>query len=470
MPPETESDAQTSAPRVWAPSEPHLFVVLEGERPLAGGVRCALAEIDEVLIGRTDARSVTRDKSARRLVLGLPDRKISTRHARLVREAGGWRFEDLGSTNGSFLGGKRVTQERLADGAFFDLARTVFRFRASLPTPAETLPDSDPSERATTLGLATLLPALAGELRVVARMAASKVPVLLLGETGTGKEVAARAIHAASKRAGAFVAVNCAALPDTLVEAQLFGHVKGAFSGATRDEPGFVRSADGGTLFLDEIGDLPRAAQGVLLRVLQEGEVVPVGSTRPVKVSVRVVAATHQPIDAMIQRGEFRSDLFARLQGFTHRLWRLGDRREDVGELVAELLPQVASASAESLRISVEAARTLTEYEWPLNVRELAQSLSRAVTLTNGEPIELAHLGLAQKGPPIEAAAFPKGGTRAAAPTNLSPEDEALRQSLILHLRRCEGNVAAVARELNKAPMQVYRWMRRLQIDPKTYR
>ncbi|HEY2515702.1 MAG TPA: sigma 54-interacting transcriptional regulator [Polyangiaceae bacterium] len=469
MPPETESDAQTSAPRIWAPSEPHLFVVLEGDRPLAGGMRCALAEIDEVLIGRTDARSVTRDRAARRLVLGLPDRKISTRHARLVREGSTWRFEDLGSTNGSFLGGKRVTQERLADGALVDVGRTVLRFRASLPTPADTRADSDPSEREATMGLATLLPALAGELRVVARMASSKVPVLLLGETGTGKEIAARAIHASSKRAGAFVAVNCAALPDTLVEAQLFGHVKGAFSGATRDEPGFVRSADGGTLFLDEIGDLPRAAQGVLLRVLQEGEVVPVGSTRPVKVDVRVVAATHQPIDAMIRRGEFRSDLFARLQGFTHRLWRLGDRREDVGALVAELLPQIAGAKAESLRITVEAARALAEYAWPLNVRELSQSLSRAVTLTAGEPIELAHLGLAHPTTATDATLAPKG-TPAGVPGELTPEDEALRRSLIDHLRRCEGNVAAVAREMSKAPMQVYRWMRRLEIDPKTYR
>src|SRR5262249_27731601 len=162
--------------------------------------------------------------------------------------------------------------------------------------------------------------------------------VLLFGETGTGKEVLAGAIHRTSARTGAFVAANCGALPAALVESQLFGHVRGAFTGAVRDGPGFVRAADRGTLFLDEIGDLAPPAQAALLRVLEEYEVVPVGTTRAVHVDVRVIAATHRPLDQMAERGEFRQDLYARLAGFVQRIPPLRERREDLGLLVGGVL------------------------------------------------------------------------------------------------------------------------------------
>jgi DNA-binding NtrC family response regulator len=279
--------------------------------------------------------------------------------------------------------------------------------------------------------------------------------------------VTSRAIHAASERRGPFVAINCAALTETLVEGQLFGHVKGAFSGATADSLGFVRAAHQGTLFLDEIGDLPRAAQGVLLRVLQEGEVVPVGATRPVPVDVRIIAATHQPIEAMIERGEFRHDLFARLQGFTHRLWPLRDRREDVGVLVGETIRRIAKEGADRVTLSGDAVRALVRYEWPLNVRELVQVLSRALALAPDGAVELEHLG-----PAVVAAAEMELRPAPKAPPaeGLSEEDAMLRASLVAHLERCEGNVAEVAREMNKATMQIYRWMRRLAIDPRRFR
>jgi transcriptional regulator of acetoin/glycerol metabolism len=466
--PQTENEARSSIRPIWSPPAAHVFVVLEADRPDAGGIRCALADVDEVLLGRGDARTAKRE--GRVLEIAVPDRKVSTRHARILRGARGvegWSFEDMGSTNGSFVNGRRTIGEPLHDGDFVQIGRTILRIRLALPTPPTT-PAIATEAAGDALGLHTLLPALAGEIGVLAGVASSRVSVLLLGETGTGKEVTARAIHAASKRRGQFVAVNCAAMPDSLVEAQLFGHVKGAFSGATREEDGFVRSADGGTLFLDEIGDLPRAAQGVLLRVLQEGEVVPVGSTRPVRVDLRVIAATHQPIEAMINRGDFRRDLFARLQGFTHRLWPLRDRREDVGVLAAEILRAnagAAGAPSQPVQLSGEAARALAAYEWPLNVRELAQVLARGLTLAQGGTIDVEHLppallrvGDLPPARPVET------------PTELSEEDVALRATLLAHLEQCEGNVAAVARVMNKAPMQIYRWMRRLGIDPRSFR
>jgi DNA-binding NtrC family response regulator len=290
-------------------------------------------------------------------------------------------------------------------------------------------------------------------------MASSRVSVILLGETGTGKEVTARAVHDASHRRGPFVAVNCAALTETLVEAQLFGHAQGAFSGATRDAPGFLRTADQGTLFLDEIGDLPLPSQGVLLQRAQEGEVVPVGGTRPIGVDLRVVAATHRPIEEMVERGEFRRDLFSRLRAFSHRLWPLRDRREDLGVLVADILRR-AAVGRDDIRLTADATRALVGQDWDFNVRELVQALARALTLATEGELGLEHFAL-----PATMRA------PAAAPdTDLSPDDHALRETLLEHMRRFDGNVTAVAREMGKATMQVYRWMRKLGIDPKQFR
>jgi DNA-binding NtrC family response regulator len=432
---------------------------------MTGGLRRSLDGVDEVTIGRGDVRSAERVSAKARVALHVPDRKVSVLHARLTRVGHRWMVEDLGSTNGTSVNGQKVTDHVLADGDLVQVGQTVVRVRYALPTPqgapALTYGD-DPSIG--TLGVATLLPALASELASLGRVATAKVPVLLLGDTGTGKEVVARAIHASSARPGSFIAVNCAALPNALVEAQLFGHTKGAFSGAARDEVGFVRAADKGTLFLDEIGDLPAAGQGALLRVLQDGEVVPVGAVRPVAVDMRVISATHQPIEDMVKRGTFRQDLFARLQGFTYRLWPLAQRREDIGLLVAHHLARLTEPAVTHSRISADAARALIAYAWPLNVRELVQALARALPLARDGAIEVEHLPRAV----AEASASPAQRPEALEP--LSAEDTALREDLVTRLRESRGNVARVARDMNKKPMQVYRWMRALGVDPKAFR
>jgi DNA-binding NtrC family response regulator len=315
-------------------------------------------------------------------------------------------------------------------------------------------------------GVRTLVLPLRDRIATVLRVAeASPSPILLLGPTGSGKELLAQALHDRARRAGPFVAVNCGALPTTLVESLLFGHVRGAFSGALRDEIGFVRAADGGTLFLDEIGDLPASSQSALLRVLQEGEVVPVGSTRAQAIDLRVVAATHRPIESLAEGGAFRSDLLARLRGFTHRLMPLGARREDLGLIIGDILERLAGPRATRLRIAIDAARALVSYPWPLNVRELHQCLVTSVALADDGVIEARHL------PEPVASARPEPIAIADAPARpLAPRDVRLRATLTELLAQHRGNVAAVARTLEKAPAQIHRWMKRLQLDPAEYR
>jgi transcriptional regulator with PAS, ATPase and Fis domain len=281
------------------------------------------------------------------------------------------------------------------------------------------------------------------------------VPVLLAGATGTGKEVIARVVHTISGRSGDFVPVNCGALPATLVESELFGVKKGAFSGAIADRPGLVRAADGGTLFLDEIGDLPLPAQVAFLRVLQEREVCPVGDTKARPVDLRVVAATHQPLAELVEQGRFRADLYGRLAGFTLTLPTLAERRDDLGLLIAQLLRR---AHARDPRLTPEAAATLLSHSWPLNIRELEQRLTTALALAGREAIDHQHLGPLA----LAAATAPAGGE--------DEEEEDQRARLIALLTQHRGNVTEVARALGRSRLQVYRWLRRHQLDPRSYR
>jgi transcriptional regulator with AAA-type ATPase domain len=448
-----------------APRHPHLFVVLECDRPCSGGARYSLADVREMTIGRGAERGPERagGSEAHRLVVRVPGRWLSSTHARILRVGEtDWAVEDAGSKNGTFLNGLAIQRAPLTDGDVLEAGHTLFVFRAGLPTPPTTPLDVDVSAGESAGN--TLVPQGMHKLEELRRIARSEVPVLLLGETGSGKEVLARAVHERSGRAGAFVGVNCGALSASLLEGLLFGHVRGAFSGAVRDEPGLVRAADGGTLFLDEIGDLAPGAQAALLRVLQEREVVPVGGVRPVKVDVRVVAATHRPLEELSQRGEFRNDLFARLNGFLHRVPPLRDRREDLGILTGTLLGRALGAQASSATLSVAAGRALLAHRWPSNVRELAQCLARAIALAPNGSIEASHLP--------EGITAPSPGTNDAprASLRLSDADIQLRAQLVAELRKRGGNVSEVARAMGKARMQIQRWLKRLQIDAKEYR
>ncbi|HEX2642273.1 MAG TPA: sigma 54-interacting transcriptional regulator, partial [Thermoanaerobaculia bacterium] len=242
-------------------------------------------------------------------------------------------------------------------------------------------------------GLVGESPALLAALERAARLAAGDMAILVLGESGTGKELIARHIHRASPRARLpFVAVNCAALSDTLLLSDLFGHVRGAFTGADRDRAGVFEAAQGGTVFLDEIGDLPAVAQGMLLRVLQEGEVRRVGESLPRKVNVRVVAATHRDLRAMIGAQSFREDLYYRLRGGLVELPPLRDRGDDILLLADSILSRLRMPHTP--RLSREARASLLSYPWPGNVRELQNVLGVAAALAGSDRIRLEHLDL----------------------------------------------------------------------------
>ena len=233
------------------------------------------------------------------------------------------------------------------------------------------------------------LPPMLQLLRLVESAAASSVTVLIEGESGVGKELIARAIHRASARADqTFLAVNCAALPESLIESQLFGHRRGAFTGATEDQPGFFRAADKGVLFLDEIGDLSLAIQAKLLRVLQEGEVIAVGATRVQKVDVRIIAATNRNLKEAVAVGRFREDLYYRLAVFPLRVPPLRDRREDIPALAVQFAEVSAQRHHKRIRgLTPAAIELLSQAEWPGNVRQLQNEIERAVVLARDDEV-----------------------------------------------------------------------------------
>lgn len=459
----TEDERRETSGRVPRALRTFLYIVLEADRPLAGGARFALDGVDAVTVVRAAERRVKREsrQGLEQLVLSLPGRAVSTIHARIRHEPGGWVLEDAGSTNGSYVNGARVERALLGPGDIVELGRTFLWIRsAALPADesAHDLESHELSGRPS--AFSTLLPELAVAITRLERIALSSITVTLAGESGTGKELLAQAIHAASGRTGPFVAVNCGALTATLAESQLFGHLRGAFSGANAEAIGFIRSADQGTLLLDEAKDLTPSAQAALLRVLQEREVIPVGAARPQKVDVRFIATSPHPLTPAVQRGVFREDLYARLSGFCYLTPPLRERREDIGLILARLLTKLGVVESDAPRIAPELALELLGYDWPLNVRELEQWLARSWALTDAGRLDLE--------PPCALTSASPAG--AAEEPVLSSEDAALRQRLIDELRAARGNVAQVARALGKAPMQVHRWMRRLAVTPRTFR
>ncbi|MBV1916956.1 MAG: sigma-54 dependent transcriptional regulator [Sphingomonadaceae bacterium] len=282
------------------------------------------------------------------------------------------------------------------------------------------------------------------------RLAVSEIPVLINGPTGTGKEVLSRFIHECSPRSGApFVAVNCAAIPETMLEAMLFGHQKGAFTGASQANDGFFRAADGGTLLLDEIAELPLALQAKLLRALQEGEVVPIGSTRPIKVDVRIIACANRDLPTEVQEGRFRADLYYRLNVFPLALKPLRERTEDIAPLAFALALRHAGIGTCIPWISDAALKMLKLHSWPGNVRELENVVRRALLLADGKPaIEAEHIVfdspaqlVSAQMTPIE---IPQGGTRKL--SNIVQESEA--NAIIETLEACGGSRAEAARKL----------------------
>jgi two-component system nitrogen regulation response regulator NtrX len=304
------------------------------------------------------------------------------------------------------------------------------------------------------------------------RVAGSETRVCILGETGTGKELVARAIHEKSQRHdGPFVTLNCAAVPAELIESELFGHEKGAFTGAAGRHIGKFEQADGGTLFLDEIGDMPVTMQAKLLRVLEEGEVERVGGDKPIKVNVRVVVATHRNLEDLVAQNAFRRDLFHRVFVFPLLLPPLRERPEDFADLVAHFARQVAAQNGwREKEFSAEAIAALQRYGWPGNVRELRNVVERLVLLAEGEKVSSEDVQLALP------ASHGASGTAAdlgisGANGTLAARAEAFEKEVLLaELRRQNFHMTNVARALGLERSHLYKKCQQLGIDLQTLR
>ncbi|MFZ5481981.1 MAG: sigma-54-dependent transcriptional regulator [Myxococcota bacterium] len=313
-------------------------------------------------------------------------------------------------------------------------------------------------------GLIGRSPAIAEVRRLIDRVGPLPVPVLLTGESGTGKEVVARELHRVHGK-GPFVAVNCGAIPHDLLEAELFGVVKGAFTGATADRPGLFEAASGGTLFLDEIGDLPLTLQVKLNRALEEGEVRRVGATAAREVDFRLVAATHRDLDRMVTEGTFRADLYFRLKVLQIQLPPLRDRVGDIPLLAARFLHLArARLGALPVRISPEALSSLESWTWPGNVRELRHTIEHAAVLAEGDEILPDHLPAELRG----RKGASKGRTYRAAIERA--QETAGRAYLVDLLQRLGGNVSRAAEEAGMERESLHRLLRRHGIDASRYR
>jgi transcriptional regulator of acetoin/glycerol metabolism len=407
--------------------------------------------------------------------LCVPQQAVSRVHARFSKHNGTWIISDLSSRNGTFVNGARVTRAPLAHGDQIRVGDALFKFVASdadeyAPYRIDGSGPHDPgptSEMKGGLQIHRLLEALK-------RIAQTMLTVLVHGETGTGKELAARAFHRLSGRTGRMCAINCAAIPSGLIESELFGYKRGAFTGATHDRQGLLRAANGGTLLLDEIGDMPLETQAKLLRVLETREVVPLGSAQAEPVDVRVVSATHRDLRQLVDAGTFRGDLFARISGSLVELPPVRDRKEDVFQLARHFASAAGRAGEPTSFRFVDA---LLAYGWPFNVRELEAAIRHAAAMAGDSELDVAHLPRSVTGTqparrdnaagPDSTDARSADGPRSSPHAGAGgPSPEALRSLLARH----RGNVAAVARELGKDRAQIHRWLRYAAINPGEYR
>jgi two-component system, NtrC family, nitrogen regulation response regulator NtrX len=315
-------------------------------------------------------------------------------------------------------------------------------------------------------------PAMKKLMAQIERVAASETRVCILGETGTGKELVARAIHEKSPRhENPFITLNCAAVPAELIESELFGHEKGAFTGAAAKHVGKFEQADGGTLFLDEIGDMPVAMQAKLLRVLEEGEVERVGGDKPVRVNTRVVVATHRNLEDLVKQNGFRRDLFHRIYVFPLTLPALRERPEDFPELAAHFAGQVAAQNGWKQKIFADdAIAELRKYGWPGNVRELRNVVERLILLAADESITAADVRLILPTSEADAGSGPSGATGSATGTLAERTEAFEREVMLAEIRRHNFHMTNVARALGLERSHLYKKCQQLGIDLQSLR
>ena len=393
------------------------------------------------------------------------DPHMSRSHALLSRNAtGAVTVRDLGSRNGVLLNGEPLSDERaLRDGCLLFIGSHVFVYRLMSPDEIEAIQSEWAEPLAPVPTMSAVLARISARLR---RLARSRVDLLLGGETGVGKEVFAEAIHRESGRPGPLIAINCAALPETLLESELFGYARGAHSMADQSKAGLIEQAEGGTLFLDEIGEMSQSGQSKLLRFLQDRMLTPLGSTRPRRMDVRVIAATRRPVALSDTDTGVRFDLATRLGPEPLMLPPLRARPEDIGLLARYFLRDHPRS------FGVPAFRSLFLHRWPGNVRELVKTMQLAAVLSEPNTrIEAEHLPFAPE--PDLTTDEPSRRAIEDGSIPLDPDLPSRRptsERLTKLLGRHHGNVADVARDLGRQRTLVWRWLRQEGLDPERFR
>ena len=435
--PASTTDAKDSSAEVTSPTE---FALIWLTGALAGtALPLTWTDSEQLTIGR-DAECA----------IHLANTDVSRRHATLRRSSSepGFLIADLASRNGTRVNGRLLHSARLRENDVVRLGGCVFVVSDALGSFSEVAPGL--------YGSASLKRALA-PLQSVAK---SDLPIVLEGETGTGKELVARAIHTLSGRPGKLVAINCAALPQGLAEAELFGYRRGAFTGAERASPGFFRAAEGGTLLLDEASDLPLVLQAKLLRALEQKAVQPLGEALPVPVDVRIVVAGQSSLFEAVKRQQFRADLLARLNGITLQLPPLRERRPDILLLFSHFLRELRPGGMP--RLEPEFVERLVLYDWPVNVREVLQLARRLAVVQGAESVLRAqHLPREMS---LDAESNSPNPVEPEAPSPVAID----LASLLAALRTTGGNVTRAAAQLGVTRQRAYRLLEEQSVDLAT--
>ncbi|MBX5480558.1 MAG: sigma 54-dependent Fis family transcriptional regulator [Myxococcaceae bacterium] len=400
--------------------------------------------------------------SSNDLVL-VEDRTVSRHHFEIQYTERGYLLVDLNSTNGTFLDGRRIERAYMTAGSQIRAGSSTITF-SPIDEEVTVEPDAE-GQLGGMVGQSVKMRQIFGLIRKIAPM---DVSVVIQGETGTGKELVARAIHENSpRRKGPLVVLDCGAIPPNLIESELFGHEKGAFTGAVSSRPGAFERANGGTIFLDELGELRLDLQPKLLRVLENREVRRVGGNDVVEVDVRVIAATNRDLVKEIQAGNFREDLYFRLSVINIQLPPLRQRRDDIPLIVRRALsdPDVINKHGRK-RLSPEATSMLMQYSWPGNVRELMNVISHVLTFSEGEVIDVHHLPARvqgqQKDTPVP---FNEHLSFKDAKEQLLETFE--REYITSVLKRCEGNISRAARESGLHRKSIERLVKKYQLDAR---
>ncbi len=392
------------------------------------------------------------------------DRTASRHHFEIQYTERGYLLVDLNSTNGTFLDGRRIERAYLSTGSQIRAGSSTLAF-APIDEEVTIEPDRD-GQLGGMVGASPKMRQIFGLIKKIAPM---DVSVIIQGETGTGKELVARAIHDHSPRKkGQLVVLDCGAIPPNLIESELFGHEKGAFTGAVNSRPGAFERANGGTIFLDELGELRLDLQPKLLRVLENREVRRVGGNDVIEVDVRVIAATNRDLVKEIQAGNFREDLYFRLSVINIQLPPLRQRREDIPLILRRGLaePDIVAKQGRK-RFTPAALSTLQNYQWPGNVRELMNVLSHVLTFSDGEEIDVVHLPARVQGQQKEAPLpFNEHLSFKDAKEQLLENFE--REYIGQVLRRCDGNISRAARESGLHRKSIERLVKKYQLDTRS--